>query len=120
MIIDANVILRCILNDDKNMALQAKNILEQNNCFAPNEVIAEVVFVLLKVYKVPRSEICLLLTNSFKYYKVQDIDLLRESLHFFSETNLDFVDCILAAYHSVKYENVFTFDKKLSNFMNRI
>ena len=52
MIIDANVILRCILNDNQQLAMQAKSLIENNDCFVPNEVIAEVVFVLQKVYNV--------------------------------------------------------------------
>ena len=55
MIIDANVILRCILNDNQQLAMQAKSLIENNDCFVPNEVVAEVVFVLQKVYKKPQK-----------------------------------------------------------------
>ncbi len=47
MIIDANIILRSILNDNEQLANQAKTIIENNECFAPNEVIAEVVFCIV-------------------------------------------------------------------------
>ena len=120
MIIDANIILRSILSDNEQLSKQAKNIIENNECFAPNEVIAEVVFVLQKVYEVPREEIAALLSKSFNYFEVADEVLLREALFFYGKTKLDFVDCILAAYNSVKNEDVATFDKKLNNFMARL
>ena len=120
MIIDANIILRSILNDNEQLAKQARIIIENNECFAPNEVIAEVVFVLQKVYEVPRQEIATLISNSFKYFEVSDEILLKESLLFYVKTKLDFVDCILAAYSSVKNEDVATFDKKLNNFISSL
>jgi predicted nucleic-acid-binding protein len=120
MIIDANIILRSILNDNEQLAKQARIIIENSECFAPNEVIAEVVFVLQKVYEVPRQEIATLISNSFKYFEVADEILLKESLLFYAKTNLYFVDCILAAYSSVKNEDVATFDKKLNNFIFRL
>lgn len=120
MIIDANVILRCILNDDKELAIQAREIIENNDCFAPNEVIAEVVFVLKKVYDVPREEIKNYISNSFQYYSVENEVLLKEALSFFAQTKLDFVDCILAAYYSIQKQRIGILDKKLQNFISRI
>lgn len=56
-IIDANVILRYLLNDNKDMALKAKTVIEQGARTKP-EIIAEVVYVLKGVYQVPREDIC--------------------------------------------------------------
>ena len=67
-----------------------------------------------------RQEIATLISNSFKYLEVSDEILLKESLLFYAKTNLDFVDCILAAYNSVKNEDVATFDKKLNNFISSL
>lgn len=50
MIIDANIILRWLLQDNYELAEKAKSFIDNNDCFAPTEVIAEVVFVLVKVY----------------------------------------------------------------------
>ena len=77
MIIDANVILRCILNDNQQLAMQAKSLIENNDCFVPNEVVAEVVFVLQKVYNVPREEIKNLIIVSFNYFEVSNEMLLK-------------------------------------------
>ena len=120
MIIDANVILRCILNDNQQLAMQAKSLIENNDCFVPNEVIAEVVFVLQKVYNVPREEIKNLIKVSFNYFEVSNEMLLRDALLFYAQTKLDFVDCLLAAYYSVENHQIGTLDKKLNNFISQI
>lgn len=120
MIIDANVILRCILNDNQQLAMQAKSLIENNDCFVPNEVIAEVVFVLQKVYNVPREEIKNLIIVSFNYFEVSNEMLLRDALLFYAQTKLDFVDCLLAAYYSVENHQIGTLDKKLNNFISQI
>lgn len=120
MIIDANIILRCLLKDNYELAEKAKSFIDNNDCFAPTEVIAEVVFVLLKVYNVPRIEIAALITASFDYFEVQNELLLEKALEYFGSTNLDFVDCLLAAYHSVENEKIATLDKKLNNFISRL
>lgn len=90
MIIDANIILRSILSDNEQLSKQAKSIIENNECFAPNEVIAEVVFVLQKVYEVPREEIADLLSKSFKYFEVADEVLLKEALFFLWQNEVRF------------------------------
>lgn len=110
------------ISSSHTLIIGKKNFKATRNdeCFAPDEVIAEVVFVLQKVYKVPREEIANLLSKSFKYFEVADEALLKESLFFYARTKLDFVDCILASYASVKKEDVTTFDKKLNNFISRL
>jgi len=56
-IVDANIILSYFLNDIEEMANKAAQILENKEIFIPNEIIAEVVYVLEKVYKVRRKDI---------------------------------------------------------------
>ena len=40
-----------------------------------------------------------------------------DALDTFSERNLDFVDCVLCAYHKVKGVTIATFDRKLSKLI---
>ena len=54
-IIDANYILRYLLQDLKEQHLQAASVIENHNVFIPGELIAEVVYVLQKVYSVPNE-----------------------------------------------------------------
>ena len=120
MIIDANIILRCILNDNEELAKSALQIIENNSCFATKEVIAEVVYVLLKVYNVPRAEI----KNAFfaicEFIDVENENVIKQALNFFEQTKLDFVDCVLASYCFVEHRQIATFDQKLNNFINSL
>lgn len=85
----------------------------------PNEVIAEVVYVLEKVYKVKNDKICQTLLDLFKCRNVavDDCEVVEEALHVFSRRNLDFVDTLLYAYNKVSGHEVFTFDKKLNKLL---
>lgn len=114
-IIDANIILRYLLNDVEDLAEEAEQIIENNDVFVPNEVIAEVVYVLEKVYKVERIEIDNYLTEFFEKQNISvpDKDVLFAALKLFSSKKLDFIDTILYGYAKVKDYEIFTFDKKL-------
>jgi len=57
IILDANYILRFLLKDNDEMYEIAKECIKNNDCIIENEVLAEVVFVLLKVYKVKKIDI---------------------------------------------------------------
>lgn len=110
-IIDANVILRYILNDIPEMSLSAKEIITKSEVFVPTEVFAEVVYVLLGVYSISRTMICDILCEFIDEVKTTDPTVLKEGLQTFSKTALDFVDCLLYAYHTVFGYDVVTFDK---------
>ncbi len=57
IILDTNMILRFLLQDNKEMADKATEIIDSENVIFTNEVAAEVVYVLNGVYQVSRSEI---------------------------------------------------------------
>jgi len=52
LLIDANAILRYILCDNEKMAVQVEDLLEKRMVNLRNEVLAEVVYVLNKVYSI--------------------------------------------------------------------
>ena len=56
-IADANILLRYLLKDIPEHFAEACEILENRSVWVPGVVIAEVVYVLEKVYKVPRIDI---------------------------------------------------------------
>jgi predicted nucleic-acid-binding protein len=116
-IIDANIILRYILNDSPVMSQSAKEIITMGEVFVPTEVLAEVVYVLMGVYSIPRTKISDILSEFIDEVKTTDSTAIKEGLHTFSETTLDFVDCLLLAYHTVSGYEVLTFDKKLNKLL---
>jgi len=116
-IVDANFILRYLLNDNAKQANDAYSILSNNTVLLLNEVVAEIVYVLEKVYKIERSKICSELKDLIANVNVQvdSTEVLMESLNKFESSKLDFIDTILYAYSKVKNAEIYTFDKKLIN-----
>ena len=114
ILLDANYILRFLLKDNLEMYEISKDCIVNNNCTVPSEVLAEVVFVLLKVYKATKQDISKSLINILEYDNIimNDKNTIINSLEIFENKSLDFVDCILCA-KSKKY-TVKTFDKKLN------
>ena len=115
-LIDANVILRYLLRDHQQMSEDARRIIE-NGAFTLPEVIAEVVYILKGVYKIERHEIAGVLIEFLDDVIVENQNVVKEALFLFSETSLDFVDCILIARHRVLGDEVASFDKKLNKML---
>ena len=118
---DANLILRYFLADNEEQFLIASKEIENSELFLPLEVVAEVVYVLKKIYNIHRGKIFSLISDLFTLSNISttDKDILVNSLNIYNQTSLDFVDCILVAYkRKFKYEIV-TFDKKLKSFLEK-
>ena len=118
ILLDANYILRFLLRDNENMYQIAKDTITANTCFIENEVLAEVVFVLLKVYTVSKCDIRKTLEKfiSFENIIVNNQNITLQALKIFDEKNLDYVDAILCA--KSKQIPVETFDKKLMKYIS--
>ncbi|MBE9061275.1 PIN domain-containing protein [cf. Phormidesmis sp. LEGE 11477] len=56
-IVDANVVLRYLLDDHAELSPQAAEIIEQQTVALPIEVACEVIYVLQKVYTIDRKDI---------------------------------------------------------------
>jgi len=118
-IIDANVVLRYLLNDVAEMVEKAAELIENNEVYIPNEVIAEIVYVLQKVYKVDNGEISSALHRMIEeeLVHVDDKMTIIVALGLFAEQKLDFVDTLLYAYYKIGDHEVFTFDRKLNKLL---
>ncbi|HHX60521.1 MAG TPA: type II toxin-antitoxin system VapC family toxin [Epulopiscium sp.] len=121
IIVDANVILRYLLQDIEELFGKAVKVIEDEDIYIPNEVMAEVVYVLEKVYKVDREDIekTLMSLISYTNIKVDNKDLIKTALQLFSVRRLDFVDTLLFAYNKVEDYEVITFDRKLNKVIER-
>ena len=117
--VDANIVLRYMLDDHAELSLKARQIIDGNMIEVPIEVLCEVVFVLSKVYGVERGKIGFELS---RFIENADCELHRHEgvvrgLEFYSQSNLDFVDCLLAGYSCAYGSKIATFDEKLLKFM---
>ncbi len=113
-LIDANVILRFLLNDNKEQAENARKEIKKGAC-TRIEVLAEVVYVLTGVYGMNRKNVYECLSIVIEFVRIEDKEALKEALVVYKDTALDFVDCILVGRNHVLGEEVFSFDKKLNS-----
>jgi predicted nucleic-acid-binding protein len=119
-IVDANYILRYLLNDIDEQSQEAARIIEDEKVTVLYEVIAEVVYVLQKVYSVERTKIAEGVTMILNYDNVtiSSPKVIKKALNEYSSSKLDFVDCILFAYSYIHGEVIHTFDKKLNRLID--
>ena len=112
-LIDANVILRYLLNDNQEMADIAEQYLNDGDVSVTIEVLAEVVYVLKGVYSMEHDKIADTAKGFLELVSCQETDVLNVAFDTYAERNFDFVDCVLYGYHAVKGVDIATFDKKL-------
>lgn len=115
-IADANLVLRYLLNDNRIMSEKAGNLLEKNIIHLPFEVCAEIIYVLEKVYNVPREKISSSLSLLLSYPNISTSfkQVLMSALQIYSSENIDFVDALLVAYNHELGAIIHSFDKKLN------
>lgn len=120
-IVDANVVLRFLLQDNEKQFQQVKDVIQRKNCYVTLEVLAEVCYVLEGMYQVERKDI----VNSFRKLNndliILNVNILFRALEIFDKTpKLDFVDCLLYGYRKEKGIDIITFDKKLQKRLEDI
>ena len=116
-LIDTNVILRHILADHSELSPKAKIFMDKikegkAKAKITEGVLVECVYVLLKVYNVPKEEIAGELINILEYIGIADENkfIYIEALKNFANNKIDIVDNILSASASGK-NAVISFDK---------
>jgi len=120
--IDANVLLRYVLNDHAELSPRAREIIDQHIVEVPIEVLCEVIFVLSGYYKIDRQSISTGLKRFFDQTQctMPHREAVLHGLEYFGQHSLDFVDCVLAGYAKVEKDEIFTFDDKLQKLIIRV
>ncbi|MCL2623807.1 MAG: PIN domain-containing protein [Planctomycetaceae bacterium] len=97
VVLDTNTVLRCILQDNKEMAVLVDAQMSRDECWIPQEVVAEIVFVLLKVYRLYHRNIERSVSTILRHknVRVPYKAVVETALRYFGETKLDFVDCLM-------------------------
>ena len=119
VMLDTNMILRYLLNDNEEMAIEAEDIIKKQQVYVTIEIIAEVVYVLKGVYSVEREEIKESLLAFLKEVVAVEEDVLKLGIETYARHNLDFLDCVLYAYNRIKGYEIKTFDKKLIKLLKQ-
>ena len=117
--VDANIILRYILNDHDELSLKAREIIEQHIVEVPVEVLCEAVYVLTGHYKIDRQSVSTELKHFFEKTSctLPHQDAVLQGLEYYGKTTLDFVDCVLAGYAKIEKDEIHTFDNKLQKLI---
>ncbi len=119
-LIDANVILRYLLNDHPDMSQIAKDHISSGCAYTKPEVLAEVVYVLKKVYQMEKDRIQTSIHSLLNDISCTEKECVLYAIDLYATISLDFVDCMLIAYHMIDHENIFSFDKKLNKHLERV
>ncbi|MBF0135795.1 MAG: PIN domain-containing protein [Magnetococcus sp. DMHC-1] len=121
VVVDTNVILRYLLNDHPDWSIRAgvfwaKVSQGQQYAYLLEGVLVECVYVLLKVYHVPRTELANRLLNFLEMpgLKASSLPVLRDSLKLFRDHNVDVVDALLIATAQTNSWTVESFDHDLA------
>lgn len=118
--LDANAFLRYLLNDIPAQAEAARDVIDSGAAILTNEVLAEIVYVLDKVYGLTRQKIADALEGVVKEVQCEDRELVLGALSAYRvNRKLDIVDSILAARHRLRQIEVLTFDKDLLKQMEK-
>lgn len=119
-VVDTNVILRYLLADHETHYRRASEFMAEvrsatQMAYIPESVLAECVYVLLKVYRVPRAEVTEKLADLLGYKGIvaENRELLRKALRHFAENNVDIVDALVFSVAQQRGWKLFSFDRDL-------
>ncbi len=118
-LLDTNACLRYLLCDNEDQATQVSELIEKG-AEITLEVLAECVYVLEGVYGVNRADVCKTLAAFLDEVVCARSKVAKAALAFFSEHNLDFVDCVLIAEKNVNDREILTFDIKLQKELKKL
>lgn len=120
VLIDANVVIRFLLNDHPKLSPQAKSIFSgaqegSRKVYLDEVVVAEVIWTLSSFYKIKRTDIADRLINLISQDWVINSrkNLILQSLDLFHSKNMDYIDCWLWVLGKFLKLNLQTFDKRL-------
>ena len=118
-LIDTNVVLRYLLGDHPEFSLKAEAFMFDvskgvKKAEILNVVIVECIYVMEKYYEIPKTEIVEKLSGILNFSGIVNPDRseILEALLKYENSNIDIVDCILAARSSPE-KVVISFDKDM-------
>jgi predicted nucleic acid-binding protein len=121
---DTSTIVRYLVADDPALHEKAKEFFDKVKhggvkAVILESVIAECMYVLTKIYKVPRDRAAGSLVDILRYKGIANDDQqeLIGALTLCSERGLDIVDCILCAKAASAEDHLFSFDADLNKLV---
>ena len=118
-ILDANVVLRYLLNDDAKQSPEATELIEHapdGSLFLSAMVLAEVTWTLKSHFAVPRQDIGAAIQRVLAQSAIAADATTFDAVARYANLNIDFIDCALAAAGAATGLPVATFDKDFRKF----
>ncbi len=124
---DTNIIVRYLVKDNIALYTKAKDFFDKvrdgsEKAVILESVIAECIYVLTKIYQVPKDKASNSLIDILHYKGIANDDQkeLIRALTLFLQRGIDIVDCILCAKAVGSGDNLFSFDEELNKLAKRI
>ena len=124
MIIDTNTILRFVLKDVGSQHVEVYELIKKAKdkkikLIIPEIVVFETYFVLKSYYEYKKETLLIVLESllSADYFKIENNHLFMEAVKILGNSNLEFVDCFLAAKSKSLETKLFTFDNNLKKYL---
>lgn len=122
-IIDTNLIVRYLVRDQLVHYKRARDFFDlvklgKIKAILEQAVFTETVFVLSKIYEVPKEKISEALAGLLEYKGIynHEKEVLLKSLSIYTQTNLHIVDCILIAKAQLHNIDIESFDQELLKY----
>ena len=119
-IIDTNLIVRYLVNDQPTHYKIARDFFDlvklgKIKAILEQTVFTETVFVLAKIYEIPKDKISEALIGLLEYKGIynHEKEVLLEALAIYTQTNLHIVDCIIVAKAKLQNLEIQSFDQEL-------
>ncbi len=123
---DTNAVLRYLLKDNIDLYNKAGKFFRkvkvgEEKAVILESVIVECIYVLTKIYKVPKEKVASSLIDILHYRGIVNNDQreLIEALTFFTNQNIDIVDCILLMKAKSSHAALFSFDRDLNRIADK-
>ncbi|MGQ0662862.1 MAG: PIN domain-containing protein [Pseudomonadota bacterium] len=117
--IDTNILLRLLLDDDREQADQAERYLARETraepCFVNRVVLCEVIWTLERVQRIDRSRVALAIDHLLRHDRLalEDADLVRVAAQRYQVGEMDFADALIGlSNHRHACEVTGTFDRE--------
>ena len=118
--IDTNVIIRFLVNDDREQAQRARALIDVEDVFVPASVLLETEWVLRSAYKLPRRDLVAALRAflGLPHVFIQDRQAALTGMHW-AEQGMEFADALHLASAS-SCDAFASFDRALAKAARKV
>src|SRR5689334_5959901 len=115
--LDTNVVLRFLLSDIPDQTDKVTKLIETQKVYVTDVVVVEIVYVLEKVYELPRQDVCELVLDFLNFSNVvHNPRFLLDTIAMYkNHPALSIVGCYASEEARSFGNDLVTFDKRLAN-----